>query len=178
MRNHSFNKKEQISPIHISRQHHSYLLLELLIALFLIGVCAIPVTQLPLKAMKEEINSLYRMQLHRLADLAFARFKENIYQQKISWKALTSSKHEKTQLFREDVEIALDTLGSRKFKQVGTVYSVGKKNKQGEEWRLVTFQVEFNPKDRQSQFFLKKKGSKRSHIFTYQILLLKTSHAI
>src|ERR1043165_9034517 len=75
---------------------HSFLMLELLIALFLVGVCALPLAQHPMKALQEETRSAYRMQLHRLADIAFAEFKEKIYQQEIPWKEICSPREAKS----------------------------------------------------------------------------------
>jgi hypothetical protein len=69
----------------------------------------------------------------------------------------------------DTVEVSLNTLGIKKFQCIGTLYSVGKTGKNGEEWRLVTFHVTFMPKEGTLKF-----RRKNSYSFSYQILVEKS----
>jgi hypothetical protein len=147
-----------------------------LIALFLAGMCALPLARLPMQALQEETKSAYRMQMHRLADLAFAKFKEKLYQEEISWKEITSPRGKKALIVLDDkgiVEVGFKPLGIRKFIRKCTLYSVGKKGKSGEELRLATFQVKFTPQEKKYPLF----GKSKAPVFTYQILITKSNPA-
>jgi hypothetical protein len=146
-------------------------MLELLIALFLVGTYALPLAQLPMKAIREQMKSCYRMQIQRLADLAFAEVKEKLYRQEISWKEISRPATDKATILDDTIEVSLEPLGTRRFYREGTLHSVGKKGKEGEEWRLITFRVLFKPQDKHFKIFRGKKGVKSSHIFTYRALV-------
>jgi hypothetical protein len=153
-------------------------MLELLIALFLVGVCALPLAQLPMKALQEETRSAYRMQLHRLADIAFAEFKEKIYQQEIPWKEICSPREAKSIFIpKEPAKVDFEPLRPRTFERKATFYSVGKKAKNGEEIRKVTFQVAFKTKEKKFLLFRGKKNRYAPSVFTYQIIVVKPSPA-
>jgi hypothetical protein len=170
------NNKEQLSEARISRQQRSFLLLELLIALFLVGSCALPLACFPMRAIQEEIKSAYRMEMPRLADLAFAEFKEKLYYQEFPWDMIASSSENKATVIDDFAEISIDPVGLKKFKRTATMHSIGKKGKQGEEWRLVTFIVKFQPVAGKLKFFQGKKRNKKGCVFTYQVILEKILH--
>ncbi len=149
-------------------------MLELLIALFLVGICALPLAEIPMKALTEETKSAYRMQMHRLADLTYAEFKEKLYKQEIPWKEICSPQNSKANFPVKSATVAFEPLGSRTFSQSADFHSVGKKGKNGEEIRLVTLKVAFKTK---KKFMLFQGGKKRSApcVFTYQTLVVKSS---
>jgi hypothetical protein len=152
-------------------------MLELLIALFLVGLCALPLAEIPMKTLRDEISSAYRMQFHHYADLAFAEFKEKIYQQEIPWKQICSPREAKSAFKLE--KTLIDPIGGRAFERKATFYSVGKKGKKGEEIRLVTFIVSFKTKEKRFSLFRGKKGVKKERYapcsFTYKMLVVKSS---
>lgn len=150
----------------------NFLLLEMLIALFLIGSYALPLAHFPMRAIQEEIKSYYRIEMHRFADLAFSEFKEKLYLQEIPWEAIAHPVNDKAKIFDDIVELSLDPVGTHKFKRVATVHSVGKKDKEGIEWRLATFRVKFTPSENRFKPFRTKSNSRS---FTYQVLLKKTT---
>lgn len=126
-----------------------------------------------MRAIQEEIKSAFRMDVQRLGDLAFAEFKEKLYRQEIPWEKIASSTHEKAKIIDDVVILSLEPVGTRKFKRTATLHSVGKKGKQGEEWRLVTFRVEFKPSESRLKLFRGKNKNKDSCTFVYQVLLEK-----
>lgn len=150
-------------------------MLELMIALFLVGTFALPLARLPMHAMHEEFKSAYRMQAQRLADLRFAEFKEKIYRQEIPWKDIIKTREEKFKLPNEDVEVSFEPLGKRKFLIEKTLHSVGKKTKEGEEYRLATLRVKISPQEIKFKLFRTKKGRVRSRVYTYQTLICKSA---
>jgi hypothetical protein len=154
---------------------HHFLMLELLIALFLVGVCALPLAQLPINAVRQEIESSYHIGIQRLADLAFAQIKEKLYRGEITWQEISRSSSNKFMLSDDTDSISFDPLGTQEFNRKRFLYSVGKKGKQGEEWRLVTFKVMFKPRGKKYRFFSGKKKAKTTHVFTYQTQVHKSN---
>lgn len=150
-------------------------MLELMIALLLVGACALPLSQFPMRAIQEEYKSAYRMQAQRLADLAFADFKEKLYKEGIPWKEISRARKDKTIVLNDVVEVSFEPLGKRKFLRLGTLHSVGKKAQNSDEWRLATFRVKITPQQKGFKLFRTKKSSVASRIFTYQVFISKTS---
>lgn len=149
-------------------------MLELLIALFLVATCALPLAQLPMRAVQEEIKSSYRMQMQRLADLAFAQIKEKLYRQEIPWKEISSPINDKFVIIDDIVTISSNVLGDRPFLRKGTIHSIGKQGRDGEEWRLITFKVKFQTKDK-TKIFRKKDKALSFCYYNYQLLIKKSS---
>lgn len=157
-----------------------FLLLELMIALSLVGMCVLPLAQVPRRAIEENLKRAYRLQTQRLADLAFADIKEKLYKEEISWKEVSSSQKEKTIVFDQTAEISFLPLGKKTFLLKGTLHSVGKKGKDSEEYRLATFRLKITPQQKGLALFRNKKSNREveSRIYTYQILLSKPTAAV
>jgi hypothetical protein len=149
-------------------------MLELLIALFLVGVFALPMAQFPMQAMQEEYRSAYRMQSQRLADLAFAEIKEQLYKQEIAWEKIVSPANEKAVILEDDVEISFDFLGKRTFNRLATIHSTGKKGADSNEYRLATVRIKMTPAEKKPKLFRSKKNRVESRVYTYQVLLSKS----
>lgn len=145
-------------------------MLELLIALFLVGTFALPLAQFPMRAVQQEYKSAYRMQAQRLADRSFASLKEKLYTQDVPWKDIVKTKGDKT---AEEVTVSLPPRGKKAFVLETTLHSVGKKTKEGDEYRLATYTVKVSPKDKKFKLFRAKKRWAKSRIYTYQALICK-----
>lgn len=148
-------------------------MLELMIALFLVGLCALPLAQFPTRAAKEEYNSAYRMQAQRLADLAFAEVKEKLYRQEISWKTISSAQSAKSIIPIDAMDVSIDPPYKKKFSRQATIYSVGKKTQNAEQWRLATIRIKITPQQKGIKLFRSKKSTAASRVFTYQVLINK-----
>jgi hypothetical protein len=148
-------------------------MLELMIGIFLVCLCALPFAQMPIKALKEETKSAYRTQMHRFADLTFAQIQEKLYGQEISWQEISSASDHPIVVIDDMITISLEPLGTSKFQRKVSLHSKGKKDQKGEEWRLVTLRVRFSPIEKNYHLFLNKTSSTVSRTFTYQILLNK-----
>lgn len=71
---------------------YSFLLLELLIALFLLSTMILPLAYLPIKALQKEYLSLQELQLRRLADIQFSVIKKDLYSQEKKFLAVLLAK--------------------------------------------------------------------------------------
>ncbi|MBI2811773.1 MAG: hypothetical protein HYX67_13230 [Candidatus Melainabacteria bacterium] len=105
----------------------------------------------------------------RLADLAFAEVKTQLYRTSIAWDLVTSPSTEKALVLDDVVSLSLDATSTKKFRRKAFLYSVGKKGKAGEEYRLATCEITLQP-------YEEKRKNKRERTFTYQVLLKKTSN--
>ena len=141
-----------------------------MIGIFLICFCVFPLVRLPTRALNEETKTAYRVQLHRFADLACAKVKEMLYRQEISWKDISRTSKEAAIPIDDTITIPLEPLGARKFRRKVLLHSVGKKDQDGEEWRLVTVKVKFRP------LSFNKGESKTPRTFTYQVLVNQKSN--
>jgi hypothetical protein len=150
---------------------------ELMIALFLVGSFALPLAQFPMGAVQEEYKSAYRMQAQRLADLAFTNVKERLYKKEISWKEIAKPRKDKVLILDDVAEVSFEPLGKRKFTRQATLYSIGKAGKNSEEWRLATVRVKITPQEKRIKLFRSKEKPVKSRIYTYQVLISKSSAA-
>jgi hypothetical protein len=148
-------------------------LLELLIALFLLSSFTLPLAHLILKSVQEEYKSAYRLYAERLALEGLAKAKEKLYRQEIPWREVCKSSKDKALLYEDTPHIELKQLGKRTFKRQAKLWSVGKKDPSGEEWRLATIQIAIGLEDNTMMLFRTRKGSKKIQTFTYQLLLRK-----
>ncbi len=134
-------------------------------------MCVLPLASLPSWAIKEEIKSAYRLQAQRLADLGFAKIKEDFYKKQIPWKEIVKSSKEGDFILDEVATVAIDPFGERKFTLRGKLQINSKKGQNEEEWHLVTVRIKVQPQDKSFKLFLGKKNEKHSRSFVYQVLI-------
>jgi hypothetical protein len=70
----------------------SFLLLEVLIALTLVTISALPLVKEPLHLFKAEFKAFEELEQERLANLAFVEVKEAFYNHKIPWEKIPEKK--------------------------------------------------------------------------------------
>jgi hypothetical protein len=156
-----------------SKKKQSFLLLELLIALSLFCLCVLPLAQLPFNALRAEIKSCQRMQLQRLADLTFADIEAQLFQHAISWKELSVTKKEKTELLKDKLTVHLKGIGDREFARSCSIWtSRHKEGKNREQYRLVTIELQLKALT-DSHFFFKKKKNSDTTTFRHQVFVLQ-----
>lgn len=80
---------------------HSFILLEVLIALFLITACIIPLIRIPYIALKKEISFLENFHLTRIADLSFSEIKTKLFKNEIHWSDIPLKTDSKNELIYE-----------------------------------------------------------------------------
>ncbi len=66
----------------------TFLLLEILIALFLVSLCILPLVQYPLRMLKIEREKLEEMEKERMADWTFSEVKELLLKNEIPWEKI------------------------------------------------------------------------------------------
>ena len=70
------------------RDRRRYLLVEVLIALMLVALCAVPLLHPHGVMLKREMDNLRKVQRQRVADLAFAEVKQRLYRGSLTVEAL------------------------------------------------------------------------------------------
>jgi hypothetical protein len=142
---------------------HSYLLLELLIALTLVTLCLLPFIGIPSKAVKEELLSMQRLQLQHMSDRTYAGIKERMYQQDISWDQLVHAEEKKMILIEDQITLPIKELAAQRFGRKCYLSSRYKQSSNDEAYCLVTIKVVFRKIP--NAFFAFKKKKKMTFIY-------------
>lgn len=132
---------------------HSFLLLELLIALFLVSTMILPFAYLPMKALQKEYLSFQDLQLRRLADLRFSAIKKDLYSQDKKFLEALSAKGPKERILLSEPSSFILKLGtsSKKFMVKEYAYTYLQK----EDHYLIRILIEIfptNTKAKKSRF--------------------------
>ncbi len=146
-----------------------YLLLELMIALMLVMLCAVPLVRNPLKLLKGEISNLERAELQRIAQVHFAEIKAKLYQDEIKWELLTKDVPPNTAPADFEETVTIHLTKERKFRKkvyFGTLKE--KEGKEKEELRLIKVKIGFERVENKKNkcmfewlVFVKKGGTKK-----------------
>ena len=75
------------------KKKQPFLLLEILVAIFIVCLCLIPLIQNPIQSYRAEIDLLEEMEKERLADLTFVEIKEMLLKNAIPWEKLPLPDH-------------------------------------------------------------------------------------
>jgi hypothetical protein len=127
------------------KKRRPYMLMELLVAFSIVGLCVIPLIRTPVNVFKTEIESLEKMALQRIAELSFASIKEQLYKNEISWKALSENGTEEPH-FVDKVKISLGKDLNRDYERKFFLWSKKTDSgKNGEEYRLLNTKITFSP---------------------------------
>lgn len=157
------------------RKKHSFILLEVLIAMTLIATCGFAFMENSLSTLNSAIDPLVKMELQRLSDLKYAEIRTKLYQGKITWKELVDTPqgsitgHTK----EEDVAISFKRLKAAQpytasfsceyyFEKVNGKQTRTVPNK--EELRELKLHILYTPKK------AGKEAKEFSHILTVQLL--------
>ncbi len=132
--------------------YHSYLLLEIFVAIALLAMCVAPFIEILPKTLKHEILTLQHLELSRISDVEFANILADLHSGKISWDTLSSNK--KTELSNHEISLP-KILAKRPFTKTCQIRRTGKliRNQQ-EESCLVLIKINFTPKT-DPKFFAK-----------------------
>ncbi len=102
-----------------------FILLEVLIALALISLFALPLVRAPLETIHEETKALCKLEVERNADLAFAEIKELFYKQAIPWDSFSKERP-------ISYSLSPQTIGTRTFERTAHIYVSYEKEIEGE----------------------------------------------
>jgi hypothetical protein len=133
---------------------HSFLLLELMVALALVSTCAIPLVRTPFLYMRRQTLALEEIQLHLESEKALGFIKEKFYRNEIAWKDLDSG--QKKPLVLSEDSLDLPNLGAS-YHRTCRIKSVQIKDGKNEEiWAKVILEINFTQprsKKKEKKFF-------------------------
>ncbi|MBI3508250.1 MAG: hypothetical protein HY069_01255 [Chlamydiia bacterium] len=141
-------------------QKRSFLLLEILIALSLIGICIVPLVSRPLELLQAENKILWEMEGERLADWTYSEIQIQLFKNAIPWEKLPTKEKKKVDFSLPDI-IANIPGKERRIKRHFTLeYDLGR-DVEAQSYRLFKVQIHFTPE------LNKKKG------YEYQVIVRK-----
>lgn len=76
-----------------------FVLLEILIALFIITICSIPLISGPIYFYKKEVKSLEELELQRMEKKALFEIRKLLFENKIPWDSFSNKKKSEAQVF-------------------------------------------------------------------------------
>lgn len=137
------------------KKKNSYLLLETIIALFLITICLLPIAQNPIFFLKSQIISLEKMDLERIADLSFSEIKEKLYKNEIPFDEIIKNE-EKSKLYNlKDEYILLDKFPQKQVLRNFKICQVkDKKGPGGAKYKLCRVNVFLEMPKKQKQEYI------------------------
>ena len=125
------------------RKKNYYILLELMIGLGLLTMCALPLIQSPIRHIQKQRIDLEDMCLHIESEKTLAEFKESLYMQKISWRDIETWAETPVLIFEDLCPIPI--LGTSMLKR-GEIKSVHiKSGENTEKWDKINLEVTFIP---------------------------------
>ena|GEM_PF-6812869 len=148
---------------------HSYLLLELIIALTLVVLCVLPYLRIPSGVVREELLFIQRLALQHVSDRTCALVKERIYTKELSWEQICHPKEKKVLVMEDVVSLPVKELAQQRYSRRCYLYSTGKKGPNNEEYRLVTIKIVFKRIPGKLSFFSNQ--SKKPLRFAYQFFI-------
>ena len=95
----------------------SFILLEVLIAVSLISLCAVPLVVRPLQIYRAEMNLLWEIEGERLADWSFSEIKEKLLKNEIPWKKLPDKEEKELSFSLPDAIVSIPGGKQRKIKR-------------------------------------------------------------
>lgn len=123
-----------------------FILLEILIALTLVILCAIPLIIQPIKAYRFEMKSLEEVEGERLADWTFSEIKESMLKNSISWDKLPSLNETTGPFLLADGTIQLPGREPKKIKRSFSLFGKGQKEGVGgQTYRMIYVKIKFDP---------------------------------
>ena len=140
-----------------------FVLLEVLLALFLVIIALVPLVRQPLKLYRSEMIFLEEMERERLADWTFSEIREQFLKGEIPWKKLPAKGEKSDPFFLPKAAVHLPLSSPKEVGRSFTLRCIGeKKGTQGETYRSFNVSIEFQP-------ILNKKKKK----YTFRLLVQK-----
>lgn len=123
----------------------TFLLVEVLIALFLVTLCIVPLVREPIIMFTNEWKELEMLELERIADWTFSELKEKFLKNEIPWEKIPKYKGKTGPFFLPDVQLQLPGHRPKKISRQFILHGKGKKDgRQGEEFRQVHITLSLN----------------------------------
>lgn len=119
----------------------TFLLLEILIAFFLVSLCAIPLVTGPLKLHRQQTLQLVELEKERLADWTFCEIKEMLLKNEIPWKKIPLKGVETSPFSLKSARIQIPNSKLRNIKREFTLKGRGEKETADQITRIVGIYV-------------------------------------
>jgi hypothetical protein len=104
-----------------------FLLLEILIAFFLVSLCIVPLVRQPLSLYQSELKRLEEMEKERLADWSFTEVKERLLKNEIPWEKIPAKSETSGPFSLPDALIQLPGCASKIIKRTFILTGRGQK---------------------------------------------------
>lgn len=141
------------------RRRRPFILLEILLALTLVSLCAVPLIVKPIVAYRFEMKALEEVEGERLADWTFSEIKEEMLKLKIPWEKLPALNETAGPFPLDPGSIQVPGRQPKKIKRSFTLYCKGEKEGIARQaYRMLYVKIEFNPS-----------LSKKKKIYTYRL---------
>ncbi len=124
----------------------SFLLLEVLIALILVSLFAVPLILGPIRSFRQEMQGFEALEAERLADWTFAEIKEQLHRNQIPWSQIPSFKQTKGPFPLKPEKVLIPGRADKLVERQFSLYGKGeKKNLDGDILRMIYVKIEFSP---------------------------------
>ena len=141
-----------------------FILLEVLVALTLVALCAIPLIIKPIRIYRSEMRLLEEGQGERLADWTFSEIKEQLLQNMIPWEKLPSLQQTTEPFLLKPASIFIPGRAPKEIRRSFILYGKGEKfGDDGEIYRMLHIKIVFDPQLSQRK--------KRDNFYTYRMIV-------
>lgn len=123
------------------KKTHSFLLLEMMIAIFLVTISITPMISGSLKYVRSEIKELELIEAQRIAELSFAEIKSQIYQNQIPWEQIPIKKSDSELIDLPDYSLQLPGFDPKKIRRSFLVWGCKKQGTSKQEFRKLRVQL-------------------------------------
>lgn len=123
-----------------------FVLLEVIIALTLVALCAIPLILKPIRVYRSEMRSLEEGEGERLADWTFSEIKERLLKNEIPWEKLPALNETTPPFLMSSSTISVPGRKPKRIERAFTLYGKGEKQGIGGEiYRMIYVKIHFSP---------------------------------
>jgi hypothetical protein len=161
----------KLKPTAFPKTKHPFLLFEVLLAIFLVSLCLIPLIRSPIENYRKELNLLKEIEGERWAEWSFSEIKEKFLNNDIPWEKIPTAGTTSSRFHLPPITLELPGLPSKTIERSFILRCTKKSEKQtknGETYRLLWVDLYFSPKLSQ------KKIKKKKQDYSFRILVKKT----
>ncbi|MES2273830.1 MAG: hypothetical protein V4487_06525 [Chlamydiota bacterium] len=152
----------------------TFILLEILIALLLVTLCAAPLVNQPLKLYRAEMKFLEQMERERLADWTFSEIKEMLLKNEIRWEELPERGSKTDPISLPPAKIEIPGWKTKEVKRTFTLECMGEaEGKAGAIYRTFVLEIDFLPKLFQKKKKEEETPKKKESHYVFRLLALR-----
>lgn len=166
----SFQSKLKLNLSTQAKTKHSFLLFEVLIAIFLVSLCLIPLIRSPIENYRNELQLLKEMEGERWAEWSFSEIKEKLLNNDIPWEKIPLPGTVSSQFHLSPITLEIPGMPPKTVQRSFSLRCTKKSEKETknkEIYRLLWIDLYFSPKLSQ------KKITKQKGDYSFRILVKK-----